>query len=110
MGSITIRQNYNSLDIFVIWPPLTCAWILFTQRILPSPQIVPATLKKQQQARPAATGRMSGDARGPREYGNRDRDNYRRGPASGGPDKAADAGAGAASMEFVSSRIAPSHR
>lgn len=50
-----------------------------------------------------------GDARAPREYGGRggggggDRDSYRRGPAAPGAlDKAADAGAGAAAMEFVS--------
>uniref|UniRef100_A0A2P2HXJ8 40S ribosomal protein S10b n=1 Tax=Hirondellea gigas TaxID=1518452 RepID=A0A2P2HXJ8_9CRUS len=68
-------------------------------------EIVPATLKKPA-PRPAAAGggRMGGDARTPREYGGGrgDRDTYRRGPAApgGGPDKTADAGAGAASMEF----------
>ncbi|KAF2353909.1 Plectin/S10 N-terminal [Trinorchestia longiramus] len=65
-------------------------------------EIVPATLKKQQpRAAPAAAGgRPGGDAR--REYGGGrggDRDSYRRAPTAGG-DKAADAGAGAASMEF----------
>lgn len=70
-------------------------------------EIVPATLKKQQPRPATAGGRMSGggDARAPREYGGRggggDRESYRRGPAApGAPDKAADAGAGAAAMEF----------
>ena len=74
-------------------------------------QIVPATLRKQAPRPGAAGGRMGGgDARTPREYGSgggrggSDRENYRRGPAmpGAGPDKTADAGAGAGNMEFVS--------
>lgn len=62
---------------------------------------MPATLKKQQATRAPTAGRMSGDARSTRDYGNRDRDTYRRGPAAPSQDKAADVGPGAAQMEFV---------
>ena len=46
---------------------------------------------------------MGGDSRGPRDYHQKssDKDSYRR-SAPGGPDKTAEAGAGAGNMEFVS--------
>ena len=65
---------------------------------------MPATCKKVAAPQSVATGRKPGEGRGGRDYGSRpgDRGEYRRGPAM--PDKAAEAGAGAANMEFVSTR------
>merc|ERR1719154_242520 len=66
-------------------------------------EIVPATLKKQATAAPAGPAGRRPDMRQGGRGGERggDRGDYRRGPAG---DKTADAGAGAAPMEFRSWR------
>merc|ERR1712058_199237 len=62
-------------------------------------EIVPATCKKAAASQAVAAGRKTGEGRGDRrEYGRPSDRDYRRGP--GMPDKTAEAGAGAANMEF----------
>ncbi|XP_002738940.1 small ribosomal subunit protein eS10-like [Saccoglossus kowalevskii] len=59
------------------------------------PEIVPATLRRQTRPEASRPPRPKGfEPRGPSD-GDRDREQYRRGPPGGGPDKKGEAGAGA---------------
>jgi len=64
------------------------------------PEIVPATLKRQQRTETARPKPLKGPEGGAPSRQAGDRESYRRAPGAEGPDKKGDVGAGTAQMEF----------